>query len=58
MYAINALFACVSIFYTLGNKQQSMILYLVLLVLFAVLIFNTDILFEHKKKEGKKDGKN
>lgn len=54
MYAINALFSCVSIFYTLGDKKLSMLLYIFLLILFTVLVFKTDILFEHKKSGGKK----
>lgn len=49
MYAINILFASVSIFYTLGDKKISMLLYIILLILFAVLVFKTDILFEHTK---------
>lgn len=49
MYIINGLFSLVSIFYTLGFKQISIILYLVLLAIFLILIFTTDILFEHKK---------
>lgn len=51
MYAINALFAAVSIFYTLGDKKVSMVLYGLLLILFIVLVFKTDILFEHVKKD-------
>ena len=57
MYAINALFACVSIFYTLGDKKLSMLLYGILLLLFLVLIFKTDILFEHVKKNKKDSNK-
>ena len=53
MYLINTLFALVSIFYTLGDKKISIILYLILLILFIVLVMKTDILFEHEKK-GKK----
>lgn len=49
MYAINALFATVSIFYTLGNKKISMILYGVLLIIFLILILKTDILFDHEE---------
>lgn len=58
MYAINALFACVSIFYTLGDKKLSMLLYGVLLLLIVILIFKTDILFEHKKSKKKPNTKN
>lgn len=58
MYLINALFACVSIFYTLGDKKLSMGIYAVLLLLFVILIWRTDILIEHvNKKEEKKKGK-
>lgn len=49
MYAINALFATVSIFYTLGNKKISMILYGVLLIIFLILVLKTDILFDHEE---------
>lgn len=49
MYAINALFATVSIFYTLGNKKISMILYAVLLIIFMILVLKTDILFDHEE---------
>ena len=51
MYFINALFAAVSIFYTLGDKRLSVLIYMGLLILFGVLVFSTDILFEHDKKK-------
>lgn len=51
MYGINSLFAAVSIFYTLGDKKISIMLYLSLLVLFLILIFKTDILFQHDNKK-------
>lgn len=54
MYLINILFAIVSIFYTLGNKKISILLYLVLLIIFLILILKTDILFARRK--GKKNG--
>lgn len=50
MYSINALFASVSVFYTLGNKKISMIIYCILLILTLILVLRTDILFEHRKK--------
>lgn len=50
MYIINILFASVSIFYSLGDKKISMILYLLLLILFIILIWKTNILFEHERK--------
>jgi UDP-GlcNAc:undecaprenyl-phosphate GlcNAc-1-phosphate transferase len=51
MYVINGLFSVVSVLYVLGNKKLSMILYGILLILFVILIFTTDVLFEHKKKD-------
>lgn len=49
MYGINILFACVSVFYTLGDKKMSMVLYGALLLLFVILVLKTDILFEHEE---------
>lgn len=57
MYGINALFACVSIFYTLGDKKFSMLLYIILLILFLIVILKTDILFAHEKTPKKKGRK-
>jgi UDP-GlcNAc:undecaprenyl-phosphate GlcNAc-1-phosphate transferase len=51
MYVINGLFSLVSILYVLGSKRLSIILYAILLILFLILIFTTDVLFEHKKKD-------
>ncbi len=51
MYGINILFATVSIFYTLGDKKVSMMLYGALLILFVVLVLKTDIIFEHDSKK-------
>lgn len=51
MYGINILFATVSVFYTLGDKRISMILYGALLILFMILVLKTDILFEHEEKK-------
>lgn len=56
IYAINALFAAVSILYTLGDQKTSMLVYGALLILFIILVLKTDILFEHEK-ETKKEGK-
>ena len=55
MYVINGLFSMVSIMYVTGHKQTSMILYAILLVIFLILIFTTDVLFEHKKKKDKNE---
>lgn len=53
MYVINALFSAVSIFYTLGDKKVSMLLYIFLLLLFMILVLKTDILFEHQHNNSK-----
>ncbi len=71
MYLVNILFAAVSIFYTLGDKKLSMVLYIVLLLIAGILIWKTDILFDHSaitetgeipvikdNKGKKKNGKN
>lgn len=57
MYAINLLFSCVSIFYTLGDKKVSMVLYVLLLMLVVILVLKTDILFEHHKLATKEKSK-
>lgn len=49
MYAINALFACVSVLYTLGDKKMSISIYLVLLILFIILVLKTDILYSKEE---------
>jgi UDP-GlcNAc:undecaprenyl-phosphate GlcNAc-1-phosphate transferase len=49
MYLIDILFASVSILYALGDNKIAMIIYLILLILFAILVFKTDIIIEHKK---------
>lgn len=63
MYAINSLFAVVSVLYTLGDKKSSMVLYAVLLLLFMILVLKTDILYSKEdaieittkpQKKGKK----
>lgn len=54
MYLMNALFATVSIFYTLGDQKISMILYLILLLIFILIILKTNILFQHNEKGNKK----
>lgn len=51
IYAINILFASVSIFFVLGDSKVAIGIYVVLMILLAFLVMKTDILFEHKKKE-------
>lgn len=51
MYLIDSIFAAISVLYTLGDSIMSMILYACILLFFIILIFKTDILFEHKKRD-------
>jgi UDP-GlcNAc:undecaprenyl-phosphate GlcNAc-1-phosphate transferase len=59
IYAIDILFASVSIFYALGNPKLAIVIYVILMILLIFLIMKTDILFQHKKdkKEDKKEKK-
>ena len=54
VYAINILFAAVSIFYVLGDTRIAIVLYVALMVIAIFFVMKTDILFDHKKKEKKK----
>ncbi len=49
IYAINILFASVSIFYALGDKEIAMIIYIMLMILLLFLVIKTNIIFDHKK---------
>lgn len=49
MYAFDLICACISIFYALGDNKLAVLLYFGLLIITVVLIFKTDILFEHKR---------
>lgn len=53
IYAINILFACVTIFFVLGDQKMAMMIYVSLMILLLFLVLKTDILFLHDKK-GKK----
>ena len=55
IYAINILFAAVSIFFVLGDSKMAIGIYIVLMLLLLFLVMKTDILFEHKKKDKKKN---
>jgi UDP-GlcNAc:undecaprenyl-phosphate GlcNAc-1-phosphate transferase len=45
IYAINILFAAVSIFFVLGDKKMAMAIYVVLMLMLLFLVLKTDILF-------------
>ena len=47
MYGVNLICAAVSIFYVLGDNKVAIILYIILIIIAIILIFKTDILFEH-----------
>ncbi len=51
IYAINILFACVSIFFVLGDKKIAMAIYVALMILLLFLVMKTDILFMHDKSK-------
>jgi UDP-GlcNAc:undecaprenyl-phosphate GlcNAc-1-phosphate transferase len=51
MYAINSLFAVVSVLYSLGKQKSSILVYGILLILFIILIFKTNILFDRSGKD-------
>ena len=57
IYAINILFAAVSIFFVLGDKKIAMAIYIVLMLMLLFLVLKTDILFNHHKDD-KKEVKN
>lgn len=48
MYAFNLICAAISVFYALGDNMLAIVLYIILIVVTIILVFKTDILFEHK----------
>lgn len=53
IYAINILFSTVTIFYSIGHSRTSMIIYIIPMLILIYIVWQTDILFEHKKKDQK-----
>ena len=53
IYAINIIFAAVSIFFVMGDKKIAIMLYVALMILLLFLVLKTDILFMHHKEEKK-----
>ena len=49
IYAIDLLFASISIFYVLGDAKIAMYIYVALMLLLLFLVIKTDILFLHNK---------
>ena len=50
IYAINIVFAIVTILFVLHDRQVAIFLYTLLLLLLLFVVLKTDILFNHKKK--------
>lgn len=57
IYAINILFASVSIFFVLGDSKMAIAIYVVLMLLLLFLVLKTDILFNHHKEQETKSKK-
>lgn len=55
IYAINILFASVTIFFVLGDSKIAMAIYVILMILLIFLVLKTDILFEHDKNKKKNE---
>ena len=53
IYAIDILFASISIFYVLGDNKIAMAIYIILMILLLFIVIKTDILFDHSKKNKK-----
>lgn len=51
IYAINIIFAAVSIFYVLGDNQVAIVIYIILMIMLLFFVLKTDILFEHSKSK-------
>ena len=49
IYAINIVFAIVSILFAIGNQQLAIFLYILVMLLLLFIVLKTDILFNHKK---------
>ena len=54
IYFFTILFSVVSVLFAIHDKQHAIYIYLILMVFVIFMIMKTDILFEHKKKKGKK----
>lgn len=51
IYAINIMFSATTIVYTLGNKEELIACYFVLILIVLFIIFKTDIIFERNKSK-------
>ena len=55
IYAIDIIFAGLSIFYALGDTNYVILIYLGLMLIFLFIVLKTDILFKHHKENKKKN---
>lgn len=53
IYAINILFSLTTILYTLGNKKELIVCYVLLVFIVLFLVFKTNVIFERKPKKNK-----
>ena len=51
IYAIDLLFAGISIFYAIGDTYYAIFIYIGLMIIFLFIVLKTDILFKHSKEE-------
>lgn len=51
IYAIDILFAGLSIFYALGDTYYVIFIYVGLMIIFLFIVLKTDVLFKHHKKD-------
>ena len=49
IYAINVVFAIVSVLYAIGDQQIAVFLYVLLMIFLLFIVLKTNILFNHKK---------
>ncbi len=58
IYAIDILFAAVSIFYALGDTYYAIFIYIGLMIVFLFIVLKTDILFKRSKESKDENKKN
>lgn len=53
IYAINILFSITTILYTLGNKKELIVCYIILVFIVLFLVFKTNVIFDRKPEKNK-----
>ena len=54
IYLIDFLFAASSIIYVLGDSVMGIVIYIILFIIVTILIYKTDIIFDHSKQKNNK----